>query len=113
MNIINQQQIDRLRQEIGDDNLPILLDIFLGELNQYTQKLNQAEVDQDAYLKEISHALKSSAASFGAEALRALAVDYDGAGKAGLFLDSSVHKEQMLSLLSQTQQQYAELLSKH
>lgn len=111
MNIINWQQVERLKQEIGAENLPILLEIFLGELNQYAENLNNKSSDQEAYLKEISHALKSSAASFGAEALRNLAIDYDGAGKAGKNLDSSEQKNRMLALLKETHQCYEKLLT--
>ncbi len=110
MNIINQHQVERLKQEIGADNLPILLDIFLSELKQYAEKLSQPNGDQDVYLKEISHALKSSAASFGAEALCNLAIDYDGAAKSGLALTSPECKQQMMYLLEQTHHQYEVLL---
>ncbi|GAK86593.1 phosphorelay protein LuxU [Vibrio ponticus] len=111
MDIINHQQVERLKQEIGADNLPVLLGIFLTELNQYAEKLNLPDNDQDSYLKEISHALKSSAASFGAEALRSLAIDYDSAGKSGLMLASPEHKQKMLNLLQITHQQYEILLA--
>lgn len=110
MDIINQQQVERLKQEIGADNLPILLEIFLNELNQYAEKLDLPDSDQDAYLKEISHALKSSAASFGAEALCRLAIDYDSSGKSGLALTSPEDKQKMLDLLKETHQQYQGLL---
>ncbi|HAS61143.1 MAG TPA: phosphorelay protein [Vibrio sp.] len=111
MDIINQQQVERLKQEIGAENLPVLLDIFLSELSQYMVKLTDANNDQEAYLKEISHALKSSAASFGAEALRNLAIDYDGSGKAGVSLSTVEHKHKMLALLKETHQCYEKLLS--
>ena len=111
MDIINQQQVERLKQEIGAENLPVLLEIFLSELNQYRMKLTDTTHDQEAYLKEISHALKSSAASFGAEALRNLAIDYDGAAKAGVSLASAEQKHAMLALLKETHQCYEKLLS--
>lgn len=113
MEILDQSKIDRLASEIGEENVPILLDIFLGELNMYIDKLSQLEgSEQDLYLKEISHALKSSAASFGAEALRAYSVEVDSVAKSGVELNSAEHKQNMLSLLSQTQQRYQTLFSK-
>lgn len=70
MTILNQQKIDELSMEIGSDNVPVLLDIFLGEMDTYIDNLSQLEgSEQLVYLKEISHALKSSAASFGADSL--------------------------------------------
>ena len=33
--VLNQQKIDELSDEIGSENVPILLDIFLGEMNSY------------------------------------------------------------------------------
>ncbi|MBN3494306.1 quorum-sensing phosphorelay protein LuxU [Vibrio neptunius] len=113
MEVLNQTKIDRLASEIGADNVPILLDIFLGELVQYIEKLSTDEdLDKDAYLKEISHALKSSAASFGAESLCAYAVEVDAKAKSGQQLDVSATQLQMVALLSETQQRYRALLTK-
>ncbi|KJY85155.1 phosphorelay protein LuxU [Vibrio galatheae] len=107
MELLDQSKIDRLAEEIGAENVPLLLEIFLGELQTYITKLSQLEGQEQAlYLKEISHALKSSAASFGAEALRAHSADVDSSAKSGGMLDSTDHKQQMLSLLSDTQQRY-------
>ncbi len=36
---INQSKIDLLAKEIGEENVPILVNIFLGELNDYQSKL--------------------------------------------------------------------------
>ncbi|NMT19542.1 Hpt domain-containing protein, partial [Vibrio parahaemolyticus] len=49
--------------EIGSDNVPVLFDIFLGEMDTYIENLSQLQgAERLAYSKEISHALKSSAA---------------------------------------------------
>ncbi|NVD07152.1 Hpt domain-containing protein [Vibrio sp. JPW-9-11-11] len=113
MDILEQAKIDRLANEIGQENVPVLLEIFLGELRNYISTLSsQGSQDQDAYLQEISHALKSSAASFGAEALRHYSVELDSRAKAGEALDSEQDKQQMLSLLQQTEQRYQQLVGK-
>ena len=70
MKVLNQQKVDELAGEIGQENVPVLLEIFLGELKGYYEHLeiNKAS-DTSKYLADISHALKSSAASFGADSL--------------------------------------------
>lgn len=111
MDLLQQAKLDRLANEIGQENVPVLLDIFLGELSHYIATLSQLDSQQqDSYLQEISHALKSSAASFGAEALRTFSVELDARAKAGDALASEDDKQQMLSLLKQTEQRYKQLL---
>ncbi|WP_039948976.1 quorum-sensing phosphorelay protein LuxU [Vibrio ichthyoenteri] len=110
MEVLNQAKVDRLANEIGQENVPILLEIFLGELAQYIATLSAEHDNHGAYLKDISHALKSSAASFGAEALCALAIEFDAAAKAGDSLNSPVVRQTMLALLVETQQRYKKLL---
>lgn len=78
VNVLNQQKIDELSMEIGSDNVPVLFDIFLGEMDTYIENLSQLQrAERLAYSKEISHALKSSAASFGADRLCELAMSID------------------------------------
>ena len=68
--VLNQQKVDELAGEIGQENVPVLLEIFLGELKGYYEHLEiNKESDTSKYLADISHALKSSAASFGADSL--------------------------------------------
>ena len=112
MDVLNQAKIDRLGNEIGHENVPVLLGIFLGEIAEYIEELTNEQGNKGTYLKEISHALKSSAASFGAEAVCALAIEFNAAGKAGESLDSVFYQQQMLALLSETQQRYKSLLGK-
>ncbi len=112
MDILNQSKIDRLVSEIGPENVPVLLEIFLNELSMYIENLSQQEGEgQQAYLKEISHALKSSAASFGAEALCTYSIELDARGKSGATLELADCKEKMLSLLIETEQRYRQLLT--
>lgn len=111
MEILNQTKIDRLSEEIGAENVPVLLDIFLGELTTYINDLSATDTGNiDSYLKEISHALKSSAASFGAEALCAYSIEIDARAKSGQILNLAEVQPKMVSLLSETQQKYQALL---
>ncbi|WP_342607321.1 quorum-sensing phosphorelay protein LuxU [Vibrio tritonius] len=111
MDFLNQGKIDGLAQEIGQDNVPVLLEIFLGELTSYEQQLSQISgAEKYEYLKEISHALKSSAASFGADRLCAKAVEIDGMVKLGLDFDVDAEAESVLELLKATFTRYQQLL---
>lgn len=107
MDILNQQKIDELSVEIGSDNVPLLLDIFLGEMGTYIDNLQSyaGEAQRD-YLKEISHALKSSAASFGADRLCALAVSIDKKAKSNQLLEGGEEVSRMIGLLRDTQDVY-------
>ncbi|KOO08640.1 quorum-sensing phosphorelay protein LuxU [Vibrio hepatarius] len=110
MEVLNQSKIDRLANEIGQENVPVLLEIFLGELAQYIETLSQEEsFDVARYLKEISHALKSSAASFGAESLCAYAIEIDAAAKSGGEFDTDSIRSKMLTLLGETKQRYQQI----
>lgn len=105
--VLNQQKIDELSDEIGSENVPILLDIFLGEMNSYVDNLNADSSDgQLMYLKEISHALKSSAASFGADRLCDLAIQIDHKVKRGESLSHDGDVSMMLDTLKVTQKAY-------
>lgn len=111
MELLNQNKVDSLGAEIGAENVPILLEIFLGELNQYISNLSEpSSLDVEGYLTEISHALKSSAASFGAEALCAYSIEVDAKAKSGAKLDLDDVSLQMVSLLTDTKQRYQQLM---
>lgn len=78
MKVLNQQKVDELAGEIGQENVPVLLEIFLGELKGYYEHLDlNKDTDTSKYLADISHALKSSAASFGADSLCSFAISVD------------------------------------
>tara|TARA_B100001057_G_C22750070_1_gene911401 strand:- start:361 stop:702 length:342 start_codon:yes stop_codon:yes gene_type:complete len=110
--IINQKQVDRLAAEIGKENVPVLLEIFLNELAGYESTLLSLEgQEQHAYLTEVSHALKSSAASFGADALCNYSILLDKNAKLGEQLSSPSCKKEMLDLLKKTYSIYQNLFS--
>ncbi|PFG55775.1 two-component system phosphorelay protein LuxU [Vibrio sp. ES.051] len=105
--VLNQQKIDELSMEIGHDNVPVLLDIFLGEMDVYIENLSLYQgTERLKYLKEISHALKSSAASFGADRLCALAVAIDKKAKTGELDEKAEELAMMLNLLHKTREAY-------
>jgi HPt (histidine-containing phosphotransfer) domain-containing protein len=107
VNVLNQQKIDELSMEIGSDNVPVLFDIFLGEMDTYIENLSQLQgAERLAYSKEISHALKSSAASFGADRLCELAMSIDKKAKAGELTAESEELEAMFDLLHETRDAY-------
>ena len=112
MEIINQKQVDRLAAEIGKENVPVLLEIFLNELAGYESTLLSLEgQEQHAYLTEVSHALKSSAASFGADALCNYSILLDKNAKLGEQLSSPSCKKEMLDLLKKTHSIYQNLFT--
>ncbi|CAH0539166.1 quorum-sensing phosphorelay protein LuxU [Vibrio marisflavi] len=112
LDVLNQEKINRLAAEVGQENVPVLLEIFLGELDAYISNLvSNPTGSTSEYLKDISHALKSSAASFGAEALCAIAITIDAKAKAGQSIDEKLDTDEMLDLLQQTYHRYRELLS--
>ncbi|MDA9556858.1 Hpt domain-containing protein [Vibrio sp.] len=83
-NVIDEVVINNLIKEIGQEHIPVLLGIFTQELEGYierTQQLTGLELNQ--YLADISHELKSSAASFGASRLESLVLLLDKKAKNG------------------------------
>ncbi|MGF1755105.1 Hpt domain-containing protein [Vibrio makurazakiensis] len=113
MKILNQQKIDELAGEIGQENVPVLLNIFLGELNSYVDALTSGTlVDIPKYLAETSHALKSSAASFGADRLCGFAIDIDARAKDSGLVNVAEDLETILGLLRETETEYQSLLVK-
>ena len=107
---INPNKIDDLCNEIGSDNLPILLDIFLGELNEYQAELTVVDETSELRLGDISHALKSSAASFGAENLCQIATGIDAQVKSGCKINTVENRESILSSLEKTIRAYGSLM---
>ncbi len=89
MNIIDESTLNELSNTLGEDAMGRMFTVFLAEASERLQLLTQiaaayqngaeldfAEVDIQA------HTLKSSAASFGAEALSAIAQNLELSAKA-------------------------------
>lgn len=109
MKLLNKDKIAELAQEIGNENVPMLLNIFLSELDNYRQTLEHcSESEQMDQLKEISHALKSSAASFGADLLCDIAVDIDGKGKRDELTNVTVETERLVRTVKETYAVYSD-----
>ena len=54
MKVLNQQKVDELAGEIGQENVPVLLEIFLGELKGYYEHLDlNKDTDTSKYLADI------------------------------------------------------------
>lgn len=107
MELLNKQKIASLGEEIRPENVPVLLGIFLNELETYLGVLSDATYnDKITYLKEISHALKSSAASFGADVLCDFALNLDGRAKQNDVFDEVNDVLAMIDVLHQTQHAY-------
>ena len=76
---INQVAVNQLVQEVGDENVPFLFGIFCDELDEFIGALStQPEIDK---IREISHCIKSSAGSFGADKLASMAIDIEEKAK--------------------------------
>ncbi len=109
--VLNHQKVDELAGEIGQENVPVLLEIFLGELKGYYEHLEiNKESDTSKYLADISHALKSSAASFGADSLCSFAIGLDSKVKQSLPITDGDF-EDMQSLLLSTYTEYQQLMT--
>ena len=109
--VLNQQKVDELAGEIGQENVAVLLEIFLGELKGYYEHLEiNKESDTSKYLADISHALKSSAASFGADSLCSFAIGLDSKVKQSLPITDGDF-EDMQSLLLSTYTEYQQLMT--
>lgn len=109
MDLLNKNKIEALASEIGQENVPVLLGIFLSELASYEETLRAQGQDDSDYLKEVSHALKSSAASFGADKLCAKAIEIDSMFKLGLETDVLAEQNDLQQLLKATRERYERL----
>jgi two-component system phosphorelay protein LuxU len=113
--IINQEKISALATEVGEENIPVLLDIFLNELSSYIDMLSDQGVQiqiRTEQLKEICHALKSSAASFGADRLCALAIELDSRGKSGLLTAGEQDIQDLVHLIDITYTSYSTMMER-
>ncbi|MGL6261697.1 Hpt domain-containing protein [Vibrio sp. WXL210] len=111
MSIINRVAIEELGEQIGQENLTPLFEIFTTELADYQQTLSQCEASKTSkQLAEICHALKSSAASFGADALCEHAREMDRLYKLGTDLTSGDYVNQTNAMLAETERAYTDYI---
>lgn len=76
---VNETTIKQLASEVGEETIALLLNVFCDELEQYSQKLISDPTIGD--VREISHSIKSSAGSFGADPLAAMALECEERAK--------------------------------
>lgn len=106
---LNSNKVADLCYEVGEENLPTLVSIFLDELDGYKSVLSGEPDELESPLSEISHALKSSAASFGADHLCEMAINFDALVKAGEKINTSQNRESILACLNETIRAYRDL----
>jgi two-component system phosphorelay protein LuxU len=101
--ILCEEALNRLAVDVGCEMLPSLFDIFIAENRPKLQQLNDLDPHQDIpILQGHYHTLKSSAASYGALRLAALATELDKACKDCDVSMLQGHKDEFILLLSET-----------
>ncbi|PKF49435.1 Hpt domain-containing protein [Enterovibrio nigricans] len=104
---VNHETLRRLAVEVGEETVSSLLIVFSDELSRYSDQLTDAP--SPLKVREISHAIKSSAASFGADELAELARECESRVKLGQ--DSWVHDQlpRLTTMLQGTASEYKAL----
>ena len=95
--ILNKDILKALENEIGYSDLSDLLKVFIEDLNENYSKL-QVDTISNEELNSITHTLKSTAGTFGAEELSILALEINTDIKTNNLKDSSMTKlKEMIS----------------
>ena len=97
--ILNKDILKALENEIGYADLSDLLKVFIEDLKENYSKL-QVDTISNEELSSITHTLKSTAGTFGAEELSILAFEINTDIKANNLKDSSVTK--LTEMISET-----------
>jgi two-component system phosphorelay protein LuxU len=103
--ILNPKALDKMKSDVGEAHLPVLLGCFIGELEDYIVRLTASE-QLEKHCADISHSLKSSAASFGADALLQVAIQIDTAVKRNQTICNQETKNQLIASLELTLEEY-------
>ena len=107
---INQIALNQLVQEVGGENVPFLFGIFCDELDELIDTLiAQPEIEK---IREISHCLKSSAGSFGADKLAMMAIHIEEKAKAEQKEWVERNISEFVNIARGTELAYRELLMK-
>ncbi|ORT50564.1 hypothetical protein ST37_09815 [Vibrio sp. qd031] len=109
MLVLNPKALDKMKTDVGEAHLPVLLECFIGELEEYIVLLNRTD-NSDKICADISHSLKSSAASFGADALLQIAIQIDTAVKRNQTICSQKTKAKLIASLESTLAEYQRYL---
>ncbi|ODP98987.1 MULTISPECIES: Hpt domain-containing protein [Salinivibrio] len=104
---VNTDTLRRLKSEVGEDTVTALLTVFSDELSQYHSQLSGSpSIEQ---VREISHAIKSSAASFGADDLAEMARECESRVKQGQQEWMTHHLDELTEMLRGTASTYREM----
>lgn len=88
--MINWARVNELRSEIGDDDFPEVVELFLEETDEMIGKLNTNLTPSD--LTEIFHFIKGSALNLGFEDLANLASKGEKETQGGQPLSINMHQ---------------------
>ncbi|MFD2177323.1 Hpt domain-containing protein [Veronia pacifica] len=104
---INRETLRRLAAEVGEETVTVLLNVFSDELNRYQSQLSHEPSVSD--VRDISHAIKSSAASFGADDLAEFAQECESRVKLGQDVWVRDHLPELTSMLKGAATEYRAL----
>lgn len=104
---VNFSTLKRLAGEVGHENVADLLVVFSEELVQYRHQLRETASMNE--VQEISHAIKSTAESFGADELAEMAQEYEVRSQLGQDSWLKEHLPQLAKMLEDMSDEYKEL----
>ncbi len=107
MSTANHETLRRLAVEVGEDMIASLLVVFSDELNRYIDELSKTP--SITLIRNISHSVKSSAASFGADELAEFARECESRVKLGQENWVASELPRFLTLLKATANEYKDL----
>ena len=108
--VIDKQELDRLMEEVGKENAPLMLNVFVKELDKRIASIEIARSEKDITgILEAAHGLKSSAYSYGAIKLGDLLTYIETTAKAK---DAGVFEkiEELLSLSAETRKSIIKMI---
>jgi two-component system phosphorelay protein LuxU len=101
--LLEQDKIMALREQVGSGTLPIILNIFKQELEEYIQQLTEASsTNNHDTFGRICHAIKGSAPSFGALLLAEQASQLDALYKQQALSEFDTKSVELVPLIRAT-----------
>lgn len=96
--IIDRNTFDELKELMGADFIPEIIDVYTQETGHLIEKLQQALAAQDAdTFGRSAHSIKSSSASLGALEFSQQARELEMLGKAGDLLEAAPKLERLVT----------------
>ncbi|MEZ9925867.1 Hpt domain-containing protein [Vibrio breoganii] len=104
LNLLQSDKITSLRAQVGEEAMPVLLDIFKQELQQYIGQIEGAAASEEnrEMIARTCHAIKGSAPSFGAALLSEKATEMDAFYKQQQLQDFDNQCDELIALLRRT-----------